>query len=341
MFLPQNPTYDYICYIGIGAASLIGAGISAVGSLFGNGSSYRNNKKLLDRQNAYNVQMADTAYQRDLDMWNRQNAYNSLSEQVERLKAAGLNPNLIYGNGSASVGNASDSPSYNAPMSDINRYQGDFGIQDAANSVTNGINQYVQTKIGLAQANNLQSSTALNNLKAIGQEINNAKDDITRSRLQEVYDAQLRALDNEAINAMANARLSDERAITEKNSRELQLDMMREKVNQLKFTNSLQPQQKELLVKNLALLQQRIIHEVQENSMFDLRRRHNELTNANLMKQFELRLQEKDINQVLIDSGINLKGGIRERVMTQLMELISSGATIDQMLPYIFMGAFK
>lgn len=33
----------------------------------------------------------------NLDMWNRQNAYNTPAAQVQRLMAAGLNPNLAYG----------------------------------------------------------------------------------------------------------------------------------------------------------------------------------------------------------------------------------------------------
>lgn len=40
--------------------------------------------------------------------WNKQNAYNTPKAQMERLKAAGLNPNLVYGNGS--VANTADAP---------------------------------------------------------------------------------------------------------------------------------------------------------------------------------------------------------------------------------------
>lgn len=294
--LPQNPTYDYIRYIGLGAAGIIGAGISAVGSLFSSGQSYKNQKKLLNQQNQYNREMADLAYERDLDMWNRQNAYNSPTEQMERLKAAGLNPNLLYGNG-ADAGNAGTPPSYSAPTSEINRYQGDFGIQDAANAVSNGISQYIQTKLGMANIDNIQSNTALNNLRAIGQEIANAKDDYTRSRLQEVYDAQLRALDNQAINAMANARLADNRAITEEQSRALQIDILKQKFTQLEFVNSLNPQQKELLAERI----------------------------RNLRLEGDIRQYEKEIQRVLVESGVNLRGGALERATNNLMDMLTDG----------------
>ena len=60
-----------------------------------------------------NKQMADTEWQRNLEQWNRQNEYNSPASQMSRYREAGLNPNLIYGQGTP--GNASSSPSYSAP----------------------------------------------------------------------------------------------------------------------------------------------------------------------------------------------------------------------------------
>lgn len=53
----------------------------------------------LNKQNEYNLQM-----------WNMQNAYNTPSAQLQRYRDAGLNPNLIYGSGSASAGNATSAP---------------------------------------------------------------------------------------------------------------------------------------------------------------------------------------------------------------------------------------
>jgi hypothetical protein len=54
------------------------------------------------------VNYAMAKYQNDYNygMWKESNAYNSAAAQMERLKAAGLNPNLVYGNG-AVVGNSS------------------------------------------------------------------------------------------------------------------------------------------------------------------------------------------------------------------------------------------
>lgn len=55
---------------------------------------------------AHQKEQSQLAYERDLEQWNRQNQYNDPSAQMARLKAAGLNPNMIYGSGSA-TGNVS------------------------------------------------------------------------------------------------------------------------------------------------------------------------------------------------------------------------------------------
>lgn len=94
---------------------------------------YSNDMKALERQNEYNLAMADKTfgqnqalaeqdYQRNLDMWNLQNQYNSPTMQMARLRAAGLNPNLVYGGGNVSGLTTSDAPQmqsaqYSAPQS--------------------------------------------------------------------------------------------------------------------------------------------------------------------------------------------------------------------------------
>lgn len=84
-------------------SSLIGVGSSVLGNLFGIGGQakqFSQQKKLIDYQFSKNV-----------DMWNKQNEYNSPSSQMSRLKEAGLNPNLVYGDGA--VGNTTSSaPEY-------------------------------------------------------------------------------------------------------------------------------------------------------------------------------------------------------------------------------------
>ena len=100
-----------------GAAAPIGVGIglSALGALGGMYDTYQTSKTArenTDKTIAANKAEAELAYQRAVEMWHRQNAYNTPEAQMARFKAAGLNPHLIYGQGSA--GNAAAPAQYQA-----------------------------------------------------------------------------------------------------------------------------------------------------------------------------------------------------------------------------------
>lgn len=96
--------------VAIGAiASLIASALSFWGSRW----AQRRNEQLTQSQNQWNM-----------DMWQLQNQYNLPSNQVARLKAAGLNPALIYGNGgiqneSADVAPAADYHNVQNPAAGI------------------------------------------------------------------------------------------------------------------------------------------------------------------------------------------------------------------------------
>lgn len=82
--------------------SAVGSLISGAFGLGGSALNYAYSKKLAAQQNEYNLQM-----------WNLQNEYNSPQNQMRRFEEAGLNPNLIYGQGNA--GNASSAPQMVTP----------------------------------------------------------------------------------------------------------------------------------------------------------------------------------------------------------------------------------
>ena len=148
--------------------SIVGGIISGVGSLLGGlGSSAMNNKAVRDTNKA-NMEIAkyqaqwqqqenEKAYQRSLNMWNLQNEYNSPTQQMARIRAAGLNPNLVYGNGV--TGNSSGStPQYepakfNAPT--MQAYRGwNLGISDA-------ISQFLAYRTAKAQVDNMEAQNSL------------------------------------------------------------------------------------------------------------------------------------------------------------------------------------
>ena len=76
--------------------------------LFSLGSDLLSNRGAKNRQNLANKQ--------NVEFWKMQNAYNTPKAQMGRLTDAGLNPNLIYGSGSANTGVAgSIAPSKASP----------------------------------------------------------------------------------------------------------------------------------------------------------------------------------------------------------------------------------
>lgn len=60
----------------------------------------RANRRAAERANAYDRESADIAYGRELELMKYQNDFNSPAAQMQRFKDAGLNPNLVYGQGS-------------------------------------------------------------------------------------------------------------------------------------------------------------------------------------------------------------------------------------------------
>lgn len=76
-------------------APLIGLAAGAVGKALQNSSQVRANYTGWQRDNnMYEWQRSDA-----LADWNMQNQYNSPKAQMQRIKEAGLNPNLVYGDG--------------------------------------------------------------------------------------------------------------------------------------------------------------------------------------------------------------------------------------------------
>nr|QJB20809.1 MAG: hypothetical protein [Microvirus sp.] len=100
------------------------------------------NARMYEKQRADNRQDATTAYQRSIDMWNMNNAYNDPSAQMERLKQAGLNPNLVYGGGATTTASAPSAPQ--ASSATPQRFQGVDALP--------ALSMYMDVKMKQAQA---------------------------------------------------------------------------------------------------------------------------------------------------------------------------------------------
>lgn len=139
----------------MGAEALTGA-IGALGSVAGNvvnglfsksaaTTAFKRQKELMALQQQYAV-----------ENWNREVAYNDPKAQMQRLKDAGLNPNLVYGSGAAGL----EAPSTAAPTAPSAPMQStapaDFGaaVSDAVNAA-----------VGIANAKKADSETIAQNIE--------------------------------------------------------------------------------------------------------------------------------------------------------------------------------
>lgn len=107
-----------------------------------------------NRQHKQNIKAENKARQWNLEQWHRQNLYNHPTQQMERLLAAGLNPNMIYGSSPGSaVGNAGAV----APGKAVARMQMPFGAIGTA----------LQARVNQAQTNNLKADSMLKGTQSL------------------------------------------------------------------------------------------------------------------------------------------------------------------------------
>ncbi|UPW40827.1 DNA pilot protein [Sigmofec virus UA08Rod_6581] len=186
----------------MGLGSILTKGLKAVGGVLGGpvGSAAVSalggiagsliGKKSQDSTNRQQRELAEYQYEKNLEMWNRNNEYNTPSAQMQRYQEAGLNPNLIYGSGSAIAGNSSSTPQYQAPQLKAFTDYGDLGATAAINSynqhrVTNSnvALQEANAQKAMADADRATSASALDTIHATRELFNYNLDRDTRDLL--------------------------------------------------------------------------------------------------------------------------------------------------------------
>lgn len=152
-FIMPNPL---VVPAGIGAASSVGTGL--IGAISGSPHrQYKYQKRLMDRQNAYNVQNATIAY-------NRSRELTQDSAMLEKLGKFQAGINTAFGQ-DGNVANASS-----APQSSGVSIPSAPDLVGPTNALSSGINNAVQTLIGVESAKaNIRKLTA----EAEGNEIDN------------------------------------------------------------------------------------------------------------------------------------------------------------------------
>ena len=182
---------------------LIAPIIGAAGSLFGSIAGGIFGSKNQSDANSANMKLAEYKYDRDLDMWNRQNAYNSPEAQMRRYAQAGLNPNLIYGQGSS--GNASSAPDFDAPNIGAYTNFGDFGASNAAGNYVAAFNADRQSELAASQIEYQKAMMAQAYATTTGIELENLKKNVENARAYFDYGLQTKYGEEQIKASLANS----------------------------------------------------------------------------------------------------------------------------------------
>lgn len=160
--------------MGLGIGGVIGLNFASdlLGGLLSSGISYHQANRLMTKQQEWNRQQAEWQNQVNVQNWQMQNEYNTPSNQMKRLQDAGLNPNLMYGNGSASTGNATGAPDaasvnsvpMSAPRANINFSR--FGT-DAMQAAISLRQQDNNDKLAQSQVDYNRAKSATEEAKAL------------------------------------------------------------------------------------------------------------------------------------------------------------------------------
>ena len=87
-----------------------GAAISAIGSFFGNRSNRKASREAFERESKFAREERLAQQQWIEQMYEKNNSYNSPAAQMQRLKDAGLNPDLMYSRGDLGNATAPEAP---------------------------------------------------------------------------------------------------------------------------------------------------------------------------------------------------------------------------------------
>lgn len=207
--------------------SASGPGISVASGIIGMGI----NRK----QNIDNMDFASAEAQKQRDwqerMWHMQNEYNAPSAVMQRLKDAGLNPNLAYGQIGGMSGNVGQGSQANSPTQ--------YPLQTP--DPLNAVNKVAQIHALEGQANQSNSQASINWTDAEFRSILNS---------QNVQLNYGQILLNESIKNLTDEQVKQVKAIIEQIG--IQNDELHSKIEVLQQqAGVLSQQQKELFLKNM------------------------------------------------------------------------------------------
>ena len=187
-----------------------------------------------------------------LEDWNRQNAYNHPTQQMQRLKEAGLNPNLVYGSGATTTAQPIKSPDAQVPNIDPQKIPESIG---AYQGIKNQQLEYsrIQKAMELqdAQKKNIEANT-LSTLTGIDlKQLDINSKQILNQFLPEVQQANL-----------AKTKTSTQIAVSQNEMEKLmfpnKVDKVLAEIANMKARTVMIPAQKAQILQNIKSVQQRM-----------------------------------------------------------------------------------
>lgn len=289
--------------------------IAAGSQLASSGINAATQASLNKKTRQWNEKMHALQRGESLADWNMQNEYNSPTSQMARLKAAGLNPNLVYGNGAiAESANVRPSPveswSPQAPRVDLG---------GAANA---GISAYYDQQLKQATVDNLKAQNTVIEQEAL---LKAAQTIATSAQATKTdYDVQSTKFDLQYKSDLRDISAQAAQASLDKTKAETQVLLNRDEREMLQNASSLK-EAIERILKSRSERETNILHREQ------LRNQIKNLDTDNRLKLLDERLKEQ---------GIQPHDPIAERMAAQyLMQQSAPPATRN--MPEMYRGMKK
>lgn len=250
-------------------------------------STWLGNKSEKNQQiDLYNKQRSD-----NLTDSNSQNIYNSPQSQMERLRTAGLNPHLVYGNGNSVQAAASTKPA--DPGKPVQ-------APDYGNIIGTGLSQYQDIRMQEAQVDNLKAQKTVYDQDAILKASQTASNAMSTARSE----FELKQGQSLAASSLQAAKLGVEKLSMEIDSGRQNMDIRSQTNLREAATNS--SNLKEAIQRMLTMQQQRASQQIQnaktqqetKNAQEELKRIQQNIINLdkdNQLKQLDIEMRRKGI----------------------------------------------
>lgn len=214
--------------------ALISGGLGLIGSYYDNKRrredqerANQQNKELAAAQQGWNRENQEFQNQWNQDMWNRKNKYDSSKSQMKRFLEAGLNPHLIYGQGSSPP----SSPLQSASVAGYDRAEvkslGDkfsLGSEAAGNAAT-----IMQTSALESQKNLNHQNAALVATKNVGAAVDNKRNSVGLKLDNQLFDYNISAAQGLADTAQAHARSAESDAVVNEETQNTRIKQAKQK----------------------------------------------------------------------------------------------------------------